>query len=177
MAEIGNQEAVNSVSTETFTTALITNVVIFAIELIAFTILFRYLKHIYQPRTYLPRLVKDRVAPLPDSIWRWFVTVWKADRTQIIEKNGLDAYMFLQFLYMMLWIFVPIWVISWAILLPVNSSNSNGTLEGLYIYTFGSAYCPRDAPRLADCILDVGLDNQNRYAAHIILVYFFTCKL
>jgi calcium permeable stress-gated cation channel len=71
----------------------------------------------------------------------------------------MDAYFFVRFLRMMVKIFLPIWFISWAVLLPVNSVNSHVPgVTGLDRFTFGN----------------IEKTQQDRYAAHIILVYFFT---
>lgn len=80
---------------------------------------------------------------------------WKATK----HHNGMDAYFFIKFLRMMVRIFLPIWLVSWVILFPVTAVN---TLvpgkQGLDLLTFGN----------------VAPDRQTRYAAHLILVYFFT---
>jgi calcium permeable stress-gated cation channel len=71
----------------------------------------------------------------------------------------MDAYFFVRFLRMMVKIFLPIWFLSWAVLLPVNSVNSHVQgLTGLDRFTFGN----------------IEKTEQDRYAAHIILVYIFT---
>jgi calcium permeable stress-gated cation channel len=71
----------------------------------------------------------------------------------------MDAYFFVRFLRMMVKVFLPIWVISWAVLLPVTSVNSHvAGVTGLDRFTFGN----------------VENTQQDRYAAHIILVYLFT---
>lgn len=71
----------------------------------------------------------------------------------------MDAYFFVRFLRMMCIVFLPIWLLSWAVLLPVTSVNTSvpGN-DGLDMFTFGN----------------VAPDKQVRYSAHIILVYLFT---
>ncbi|KAG5646753.1 hypothetical protein DXG03_002435 [Asterophora parasitica] len=60
---------------------------------------------------------------------------------------------------MMARIFLPIWIVSWAVLLPVTSVNTRvGRNSGLDIFVFGN----------------ISPDKQSRYAAQLILVYFFT---
>lgn len=60
---------------------------------------------------------------------------------------------------MMVKVFLPIWVLSWIILLPATSVGTNvATNSGLDRFIFGN----------------VAADKQERYAAHIILVYIFT---
>lgn len=45
--------AANSASTKTFITALVLNLAIFAIEIVAFTIVRRYFRAIYEPKSYI----------------------------------------------------------------------------------------------------------------------------
>lgn len=73
----------------------------------------------------------------------------------------MDAYFYVRFLRMMLKVFVPIWLVSWVVLLPITSANSNSGKSGLDRFTFGN----------------IGPDMQTRYAAHIILVWLFTSML
>jgi hypothetical protein len=71
----------------------------------------------------------------------------------------MDAYFFLRFLRMAIRIFLPIWLVSWAVLLPVTSVGTQvGNDTGLDRLVFGN----------------ISPDKQSRYAAHIILIYFFT---
>lgn len=63
---------------------------------------------------------------------------------------------------MMVKILLPIWIFSWAILLPVDSVHSRaGNNTGLALLTYGN----------------ITNDKTVRYAAHIILVYFFTGRI
>lgn len=82
-----------------------------------------------------------------------------ADEEQIIHHNGLDAYCFLRFLRLLLYIFTPIFTLSWTILLPVYSVNSGGNKTGLDQFTYGN----------------IGLTEQVRLTAPLILAYAFTC--
>ncbi|KAG6900296.1 hypothetical protein C0993_000269 [Termitomyces sp. T159_Od127] len=76
-----------------------------------------------------------------------------------MRTNGLDAYFFVRFLRMITKILLPIWFFSWVILMPVNSVNTRaGSGDGLDRFTFGN----------------IEPTKQKRYAAHLILVYFFT---
>jgi hypothetical protein len=85
--------------------------------------------------------------------------VWNADYRDIINANGMDAYFFVRFLRMMVKVFLPIWLLSWAVLLPITSVKTRvGNNQGLDLFVFGN----------------VENDKQKRYAAHIILVYLFT---
>lgn len=60
---------------------------------------------------------------------------------------------------MMVKVFLPIWLLTWAVLLPVTSVKTQvGQNKGLDHFIFGN----------------VSSDKQTRYAAHLIVVYFCT---
>ena len=85
--------------------------------------------------------------------------VLRADYETIKAANGLDAYFFVRFLWMIVRILFPIWVISWAILMPVDAVKTGSAGNtGLDIFTFGN----------------VGANDQARYAAHLVLAWLFT---
>ncbi|KAF8529554.1 DUF221 family protein [Hysterangium stoloniferum] len=145
-------------TTETFITALITNSSFLAVELIAFTFLKNRLSRIYTPRTYLPPPDK-RAAELPRGRWRWILAVATAPATDIIRKNGLDAYMFLRFLRLMIIIFGSFMVTTWVILLPINTVGIHSSAaDGLNQLSWGN----------------IPDREWKRYAAHIVLVYILT---
>ncbi|KAF8155669.1 hypothetical protein B0H34DRAFT_751686 [Crassisporium funariophilum] len=147
-----------SASTPTFVTALVFNLAVFAAELGVFTILRPYFKSIYEPRTYIPPPLK-RIQPLSKSLFLWPLAVFRADYRAIISANGLDAYFFVRFLRVMATTLLPIWFISWAVLLPLTAVNTSVPgKSGLDIFTFGN----------------VSPDKQVRYSGHLILVYGFT---
>lgn len=80
-----------------------------------------------------------------------------ADPKDILRKNGVDPYLFLRFVAMLAKALVPIWLVSWVVLLPTNSVRMATGKEGLDQFTFGN----------------VAKDQQDRYWAHIILIYTF----
>jgi hypothetical protein len=100
--------AVNNVSTETFTTSLVTNLAIFAIEVGVFVLLFRQFPQIYEPRSFMPAAKRKRSEPLPRSILAWALEIWRADERRIMITNGLDAYSFYRYLKLMIHVFL--WV-------------------------------------------------------------------
>lgn len=158
MSDTTLQKQTKQASTATFLTALVFNAIVFGAEIGAFTLIRPYFKAIYEPRTYAPSPSK-RIGPLSHNIFLWPISIFKADYKDIINANGLDAYFFVRFLRMMIKIFLPIWFFSWVILLPTTSVGTVvGTNKGLDRFTFGN----------------VSSDQQDRYAAHIILVYLFT---
>ncbi|CAE6475354.1 unnamed protein product, partial [Rhizoctonia solani] len=149
------QEA-SSASTSSFVTALVLNAAIFGAEIIAFTVLRRSFPAIYEPRSrFLPEGKRQR--PLGEGLLSWPVTIFKADHEDIRMHNGMDAYFFVRFLRMMVHIFLPFWLVSWVILLPVDSAGINNK-DGLDQFTFGN----------------IPGNSQVRYAAHLILAWFGT---
>ena len=73
----------------------------------------------------------------------------------------MDAYFFVRFLRMMCRVFFPIWLISWAVLLPNTSVDTHvPSHSGLDKFVFGN----------------IDKNKTNRYAAHLILVWLFTCE-
>lgn len=151
-----NEEA-HSTTNQTFLSALILNSVIAAVEIIGFILLRRYFRKVYQPRSYLPTPAK-RSEPLLPGWVAWIPQIIRADEEQIIHQNGLDAYCFLRFLRLLLLIFAPFFLVSWALLLPVYSANSGGTKSGLDQFTIGN----------------IGVTAQDRLAAPLVIAYFFT---
>ncbi|KAG8853288.1 hypothetical protein FRB96_008373 [Tulasnella sp. 330] len=143
-------------STSTFVTALVFNGAVAAIEIIIFTILRPRFKAIYEPRTYVPEENK-RVGPL-GAMFAWPTALLKLDIDDIKRTNGLDAYMFVRFLRMMVVIFLPLWFFSWALFLPLHAVGTTNDQIGLDRFTFGN----------------VAPTQQARYAAHIIFMYLMT---
>ncbi|THH04381.1 hypothetical protein EW145_g5565, partial [Phellinidium pouzarii] len=159
MSDASNSNATTA-STKTFVTALWVNAAVFGIELIAFTVLRPRFRAIYEPRTYIPPEHK-RSPPLSSRILAWPLSVWRADYSQILLQNGMDAYFFVRFLRMVVKILLPIWIISWIVLLPLTSVGTSAvekTSDGLDRFTFGN----------------VGPAQQPRYAAHLVLTWLFT---
>jgi hypothetical protein len=162
-------------------TALVFNAAAFAIQVVAFTIVRPYFRAIYEPRSYIPtepfvyfaciparrslitlRPDRKRVPRLSQSIFAWPLAIWRADIEDIKRVNGLDAYFFVRFLRMMALMFLPIWFITWAVLIPATIVNTQVPgLSGLDRFTFGN----------------VETSKQDRYAAHIILAWLITCML
>lgn len=93
-------------------------------------------------------------------IFGWPLELFKADYNDIKQKNGMDAYFFVRFLRMMVKILLPIWILSWIVLLPVTAAGGGAGHSGLDRFTFGN----------------IGTSKQPRYAAHIILTWVFTCE-
>ncbi|KAI5480450.1 AMP deaminase [Pseudohyphozyma bogoriensis] len=156
MSGMRNGVATNK-STQTFVTALVTGLITCAVYLTIFMVLRTRFRRIYAPRTFIPP-PSQRVEPLPHGLFSWIPAILKADASQIIQKNGLDAYVFVRFLWLMVEIFVPFMVLTWIVIMPVDAAASKGTSTGIEMFTFGN----------------VGLSESPRYAAHLIVVWINT---
>ncbi|KIK93365.1 hypothetical protein PAXRUDRAFT_34109 [Paxillus rubicundulus Ve08.2h10] len=155
---LSDVSSAGSATTSTFETALTFNAIVFGVELAVFTLLRPYFKQIYEPRTVTP-VESERATPFTAGMFTWPLALFKADYRDIKRVNGPDAYLFVRFLRMMVRVFLPIWIVSWAVLLPVTSvNNSVPGNTGLDRFTIGN----------------VAPNNQNRFAAHIILVWIST---
>ncbi|KAK9898455.1 DUF221-domain-containing protein [Cystobasidium minutum MCA 4210] len=160
MSTISPDDEISNKSTQTFITALVLNSAIAAAELTAFVILRRYFPKIYSSRSELiPKARTElRADPLPThGVLGLFKAIIRADERVIITYNGLDAYLFVHFLKLLVRLFLAISVIAWAVLLPVYGTGSRGLLQ-LNRFTFGN----------------FGADQRARYAAPLILAWLST---
>jgi len=165
---MSDTNSAKSASTASFVTALVFNSALFGIQIGLFTVLRPYFKSVYEPLTYVKHaraLVPRSKAPSSSHSLSQFLLwpyqlIFKSDYRAIIKLNGLDAYFFVRFLRVFTITLIPIWVLSWAILLPITSVNTSvPNMSGLDKFTFGNVETGQKA----------------RYTAHIILIYGFTC--
>ncbi|KAJ6488018.1 hypothetical protein C8R45DRAFT_902598 [Mycena sanguinolenta] len=156
-----SQAQASTASTPTFVTALVFNAAVFGAEIAIFTFIRPYFKAIYEPRTYVP-VPSKRIGPLTGSAssfsWPW--AVFNADYKGVLHANGADAYFFVRFLLMMARVFLPMWIISWAVLLPLTSvgTSVNPPGTGLDRFIMGN----------------ISPAQQTRTWAHLALVWVFT---
>jgi hypothetical protein len=116
----------------------------------------RRVSEVFDLRSTTDLHFSKRQNPLASNIIGWPLSIWNADYDDIRHHNGMDAYFFVRFLRMMTRIFIPIWLVSWAVLLPIHAAGRTNGLEGLDQFTYGN------------------VAQHERYSAHIILIYFFT---
>ncbi|KAJ3833350.1 DUF221 family protein [Lentinula raphanica] len=145
-------------SAQSFVTAVVANSALLLVELGLFTGLKQRLERIYSPRTYLPPPEK-RSPKLPLGVWKWLPAVVNSRAEDIIEKNGLDAYMFLRFLKILVWIFLVFTVVTFAVIVPVNAIGQDGAKSSLEKISW---------------INVVDAKEQKRFTAHILVVYILT---
>ncbi|PWN30272.1 DUF221-domain-containing protein [Jaminaea rosea] len=132
----GSSNPTSGGSTSTVLLALAINAAIAAGMVTAFIILRPRFPKIYRPKSFLgPK--EERVEPLPDSLFGWIMPFYKRPSKAIIESNGLDAYMFVNYIEMMIWILGPIFIFTWILLLPVYAASTSGDKTGFQLLTFG----------------------------------------
>jgi hypothetical protein len=103
-----------------------------------------------------------RQRPLSPRLLGWPISVFNADYRKIKNINGLDCYFFVRFLRMMVRVLLPIWLLSWAVLLPLTSVNTNVPGHtGLDKFIFGN----------------IAPTQQIRYAGQLVLTWIFTSKI
>lgn len=148
--------------------SLAVNVVVFAVFMTIFLLARTKFHNVYEPRSYVEYLQpQKRMEKLPRTPWGWVRSLYRIfrDSNKVIERSGMDAYFFMRFLRMILIIFVPGMVITWAILLPLNAIGGLGNnpgpgqqaVTGLDKLAFGN----------------VSRQNTSRYWAHLVLAYIF----
>jgi calcium permeable stress-gated cation channel len=102
---------------------------------------------------------RKRQQPLSPHLFGWLISIFNADYRRIKDVNGLDCYFFVRFLRMMVRVMLPIWIISWAIILPLTSVNTGvAGHSGLDKFIFGN----------------VSPTQQSRYAGHLLITWIFT---
>ncbi|TFK25546.1 DUF221-domain-containing protein [Coprinopsis marcescibilis] len=158
MSAIDPNKASQNNSTKAFLTALVVNFGLLFVEVGAFIILKQKLWRIYSPRAYLPPPDK-RAQELPSGPWRWIPALIKTPSKDIIQKNGLDAYMFIRFIKLLSKIFFVFTILTFAVIIPVDVVNIKSELEGVKKISWTNIVDPKD---------------QQRFAAHVIVVYILT---
>ncbi|KAF9467356.1 DUF221 family protein [Collybia nuda] len=148
----------NSNTSQTFLTALVANAGLLVVEVGAFLILKQRLWRVYTPRAYLPPPDK-RAEELPAGPWKWFPALISSPPQDIIHKNGLDAYMFLRFMKLLIWVFLVFTILTFLVIIPATAANVKGSRAGLDRISWTN-------------IIEV--QDQSRFSAHIIVVYILT---
>ncbi|KAJ2509896.1 phosphate metabolism protein 7, partial [Coemansia sp. RSA 1939] len=134
MADDSEKDTGGGVST--FVSSLTFNVVVAAVIFIAFAILRPRFKRVYAPRTYA--VGKERRSePISDRILAWIPMVLSVPDDKIIERVGLDTYMFLRYMRSMFVMFVVLSLLSVVTILPVNITG-NGGAKGMAVLTMGN---------------------------------------
>ncbi|WFD37133.1 uncharacterized protein MJAP1_000075 [Malassezia japonica] len=147
-------------STSTVVSAMVLACIMAGIFSVLFIVLRPRFRNIYQPRSFLSKPASRNVEPLDSSLFGWIKQFIATPDSEVLRRNGLDAYMFISYINMILWIIVPIWIISWIFFLPLYSANLPGRKNGFNMFTFGN-------------IVNSDKQNQNRAAGVLIMNYVF----
>ncbi|KAA1112631.1 hypothetical protein PGT21_004209 [Puccinia graminis f. sp. tritici] len=149
--------AASTKSTSTFISALIISASVAGIQLAAFLILRTSIRKIYAPRTYLP-IPSKRSQPVSVTPWGWLLPTLTSPSKSMIPTAGLDAYMYIRFLRMMIFIFAPSTCLVMVVLLPLNSVGTSVSTTGLNSFAFGN----------------IPKNKQIRYVGHLLCAYAIT---
>ncbi|PKI85516.1 hypothetical protein MVES1_000346 [Malassezia vespertilionis] len=168
----GSSSENRDTSTSTVISSMILAIIMAAIFFPLFLMFRPRFRNIYRPRTYLSKPPSRNVTPLSDGLVSWIPQYFRIPDSEILRANGLDAYMFLSYLNMMLWIFVPIAIFTWIVLLPLYAARNFGDPNnpdkpgsdpsmGFNMFTFGK-------------IIATDPQNQKRAAGALIVHYICT---
>ncbi|WFD33551.1 hypothetical protein MCUN1_000364 [Malassezia cuniculi] len=168
-------EGATDTSTSTVISALVLALILSGIFYACFFILRPHFNQIYQPRSYLSKPSYRNTEALPKSFLGWVAQFIRTPDSEILRGNGLDAYMFVSFLNMMLWIFVPIWIISWAVLLPLYGArlpSQAGSEKQPFPYTGFNRFIFSHIIAMRDPLVDPSYHNQqDRMSGVLVLNY------
>ncbi|KAG0149122.1 hypothetical protein CROQUDRAFT_74529 [Cronartium quercuum f. sp. fusiforme G11] len=154
---VSSFNAAKAKSTSTFLSAFVISASVAGIQLLIFLLLRTSIKKIYAPRTYLP-IPSKRSQPVSSAPWGWLLPTIRAPSVQMIPTAGLDAFMYLRFLKMMIYIFAPTTCLTFLVLLPLDAVDTNVSATGLNSFSFGN----------------IRADQQIRYIGHLLCAYAVT---
>ncbi|KAF5351925.1 hypothetical protein D9756_007456 [Leucocoprinus leucothites] len=155
---IDRSHVLSSNTTSNFLTALVVNGALLGAEVGAFLILKQRLWRIYGPRTVLPP--PDKRAPhFPAGMVNWLPALIRYPTEDIIHNNGLDAYMFLRYLKLLMRIFLVFTLLTFAVIIPADAAGITSSKSGLERISWTNIIRPQD---------------QDRFSAHIVVVYILT---
>ncbi|CAG8642475.1 274_t:CDS:2 [Acaulospora morrowiae] len=141
-------------SVSTFVSSAVFNAAVTIGVFITFEIVRKRNKKVYEPRTYLVS-ERKRSEPLRGGLLGWLWPTLKASNQEVINRIGLDAFMFLRFIRLFAIIYAIFSIIGIGILLPVNYVNQRD-LPGLNSFTMGN------------------IKDSYRMYAHVIAAYIFS---
>ena len=144
----------SSVSTSSVVTTLVVNLVLAGCFFVAFLLLRVKFKRIYSPRADFSFVPDDKkVKPLPKDPFRWIYILLTMKNHEIIDKTGIDGYLFLRYLWIMATIFLG-GCLTLVILFPVDATSGGGEVGF-------------DKISIAD------INDPSRYYAHIFVGWVF----
>lgn len=161
MAQNSGGEAQNT-TTSTVISSIILALILSCIFLVGFLVLRPRIQSVYQPKAVLSKMPNRRSEPLPEGFFNWIPQFLRTPDQEIYRVNGLDAYSYILYLKLMIRIFVPIWVFTWIVLLPLYSARLPGHESGFLLFTFSNV------------IKTPSKSEQNRSAGVLIVHYIIT---
>lgn len=141
-------------SVATFVSSAVFTAAVSAALFIVFAIVRTRFPRVYAPKTYLGPERERPDLTSHKGIFGWVSGSRKLKDQDVIERCGLDAYMFLDFLAKSFFLFMGFTFLAIPILVPLNSINQL-SLTGLNQFTIAN------------------IANQNRLWAHLILTVLF----
>ncbi|KAF9910060.1 hypothetical protein EC991_007391 [Linnemannia zychae] len=140
-------------SVSTFVSSIIFTVAVSSVLFLAFAILRSRFPRIYAPKTYMgPE--RERPDTTSKGLFGWIFGGRRVSELEFMEKCGLDAYMFLDFLNKSFFLFLAFSILAIPILIPLNAFRQL-SLVGLNQFTIGN------------------VANQKRLWGHLILTVLF----
>ncbi|KAK9479769.1 hypothetical protein V1514DRAFT_366518 [Lipomyces japonicus] len=153
----GSAQSSYGQSLSTFISSLAASLIAFGAELGLFLILRKRIKRVYEPKTYAVP-TRQQIAPAGSGLLDWIFPTLLTPDSEFIKKAGLDAYFYMRYLVMLIFIFFTASLVVLPILLPVNSVDTfSGTASGL--------------DRMA--WVNIGADTTQRYWAHLLLAVIY----
>lgn len=149
------------------TVSLWVNAMFCGIEIALFLFLRPRFKKIYSPRTFLGPKSK-RVPPQPSSLLGWIKPVVTTSKFDILAVQGIDAFVYLEYLEMNILIFLPIFLLTWTVLLPVYSTGLTAHKSGIDRFTFANVARQQAAQKryFATLVIQVVCTIWTCYAIH-----------
>ncbi|GAO52273.1 DUF221-domain-containing protein [Saitoella complicata NRRL Y-17804] len=136
-------------------TTFIPSAAVFAIEIGLFFYLRRIYKRIYEPKSVVD--TQRKVGSPPATFMGVLKELLKSQTLEdTIQTAGLDAYFFLRFVRLIVFIFGASMLLVWPILMPINAVDGKGN-KGLDMLAYSN----------------VGLNHTSRYWAHWVLAWLF----
>ncbi|KAF9540836.1 hypothetical protein EC957_003699 [Mortierella hygrophila] len=128
-ADLGEEQTSQDASVATFVSALLFNGAVGIAIYFAFSIIRNWNKRVYQPRTYLVN-EEIRSPELEGGLLKWIDASMRVHDNQLVDRIGLDAYVFLRFLRMSAILFSGFTLIGIPILIPLNVINGVDSRPG-----------------------------------------------
>lgn len=136
-ALVAAQNPPSDTSTSTVVTTIVYSLIMAGVFGVAFVVLRPRFDNIYQPRSFLSKPASRNVPPLDHTMFGWVKEFISLPDKEVLNRNGLDAYMFISYLNMSLWIIVPIWIFSWIFLMPLYAADITSSSQGFNMFTIG----------------------------------------